>query len=165
MKFSEKLNTYMEELYCSAKELGNLSGISGASFSRYRSGERVPDMGTKPFENLCSAIAEIAAQKNLPDITADSVKKSFLACEDFVAADKEVLRQNFNTLIATLNINLTRLSQHTNYDTSAIFRIRNFKKAWRFRAVCLSDRFVRFARTEHTCRNICRSRTHRMRSR
>ncbi len=125
MKFSEKLNTYMEELYCSAKELGNLSGISGASFSRYRSGERVPDMGTKPFENLCSAIAEIAAQKNLPDITADSVKKSFLACEDFVAADKEVLRQNFNTLIATLNINLTRLSQHTNYDTSAIFRIRN----------------------------------------
>lgn len=77
MKFSEKLNTYMEELSCSAKELGNLSGISGASFSRYRSGERVPEMGTKPFETLCSAIAEIAAQKNLPDITADSVKNHF----------------------------------------------------------------------------------------
>ena len=125
MKFSEKLNAYMESLSCSARELGNLSGISGASFSRYKSGERVPELGTKPFENLCSAIAEIAAQKKLPDITAESVKASFLACDDFVATDKEVLRQNFNTMIAALNINLARLSQYTNYDTSAIFRIRN----------------------------------------
>lgn len=125
MKFSERLNAYMESLTCSAKELGNLSGISGASFSRYKSGERVPELGTKPFENLCSAIAEIAAQKKLPDITAVSVKASFLACDDFVTTDKEVLRQNFNTMIAALNINLARLSQYTNYDTSAIFRIRN----------------------------------------
>ena len=125
MKFSEKLNAYMESLSCSARELGNLSGISGASFSRYKSGERVPELGTKPFENLCSAIAEIAAQKKLPDITAESVKASFLACDDFIATDKEVLRQNFNTMIAALNINLARLSQYTNYDTSAIFRIRN----------------------------------------
>ena len=125
MKFSEKLNAYMERLSCSARELGNLSGISGASFSRYKSGERVPELGTKPFENLCSAIAEIAAQKKLPEITAESVKASFLACDDFVSTDKEVLRQNFNTMIAALNINLARLSQYTNYDTSAIFRIRN----------------------------------------
>ena len=125
MKFSEKLNAYMEQLSCSARELGNLSGISGTSFSRYKSGERVPELGTKPFENLCSAIAEIAAQKKLPDITAESVKASFLACDDFVSTDKEVLRQNFNTMIAALNINLVRLSQYTKYDTSAIFRIRN----------------------------------------
>ena len=125
MKFSEKLNAYMESLSCSAKELGNLSGISGASFSRYKSGERVPELGTKPFENLCNAIAEIAAQKNIPDITAESVKESFLACDDFITTDKEVLRQNFNAMIAALNINLARLSQYTNYDTSAIFRIRN----------------------------------------
>ena len=125
MKFSEQLNAYMEQLSCSARELGNLSGISGASFSRYKSGERVPELGTKPFESLCSAIAEIAVQKKLPDITAESVKASFWACDDFVATDKEVLRQNFNTMIAALNINLARLSQYTNYDTSAIFRIRN----------------------------------------
>ena len=125
MNFSEKLNAYMEQLSCSARELGNLSGISGASFSRYRSGERVPKLGTKPFENLCNAIAQIAAQRNMPDVTADSVKESFLACDDFSSADKEILRQNFNTLIAALGINLARLSQYTNYDTSAIFRIRN----------------------------------------
>ena len=125
MKFSEKLNAYMEQLSCSAKDICNLSGISAASFSRYRKGERVPELGTKPFENLCNAIAQIAVQKNMPDITADSVKESFLACDDFSSADKEVLRQNFNTMISALGINLTRLSQYTNYDTSAIFRIRN----------------------------------------
>ena len=74
MKFSEKLNAYMEQLSYSAKELGNLSGISGALFSRYKSGERVTELGTKPFESLRSAIAEIAARKKLPDITAESVK-------------------------------------------------------------------------------------------
>ena len=125
MKFSEKLNAYMEQLSCSAKDICNLSGISAASFSRYRKGERVPELGTKHFEGLCSALSQIAVQKNMPDITADSVKESFLDCDDFSSADKEVLRQNFNTMIAALGINLTRLSQYTNYDTSAIFRIRN----------------------------------------
>lgn len=125
MNFHHKLNEYMERLSCTARELCSLSGISAASFSRYRNGERVPELGTKPFEGLCSTIAQIAAQKGITDITTDSVKASFLACEDFVSTDKEILRQNFNTLLTTLNINLTRLCQYINYDASAIFRIRN----------------------------------------
>ena len=50
MKFSEKLNDYIEQLSCTGKDICNLSGISAASFSRYRNGERVPELGTKPFE-------------------------------------------------------------------------------------------------------------------
>ena len=125
MDFNYKLNEYMERLSCTARELCSLSGISAASFSRHRNGERVPELGTKPFEGLCSAIAQIAVQKGITDITTDSVKASFLACEDFVSIDKEILRQNFNTLLIALNINLTRLCQYINYDASAIFRIRN----------------------------------------
>ena len=125
MKFSEKLNEYIEKLSCTAKELVVLSGISPASFSRYRKGERMPELGTAAFDSLCDAIAKIAEQKDIPDITAGSVKESFIDCEDFAAIDKEQLRQNFNTLIASLNINLARLCQYTNYDASAIFRIRN----------------------------------------
>lgn len=81
--------------------------------------------GTKPFEGLCNAIAAIAARKQVPEITAESVKTSFLACDDCITTDKERLRRNFNALISALNINLARLSQYTNYDTSSIFRIRN----------------------------------------
>ena len=125
MKFSEALQMYMDQLDCTAKELCSLSGISAASFSRYKNGERAPEAGTPAFDGLCRAVAAAAAQKGLPDITADAVCAVFTVCEDVASADPEALRQNFNTLIAALNINLTRLSQYTNYDTSAIFRIRS----------------------------------------
>ena len=125
MKFSEKLNDYIEQLSCTGKDICNLSGISAASLSRYRNGERVPEFGTKPFEDLCCALAQISAQKGKLQITADAVKKVFVSCDDFVSTDKELLRKNFNTLLSALNVNLTQLCQYTNYDASAVFRIRN----------------------------------------
>lgn len=125
MKFSEKLNDYIEQLSCTGKDICNLSGISAASLSRYRNGERVPEFGTKPFEDLCCALAQISAQKGKLQITADTVKKAFVSCDDFVSTDKELLRKNFNTLLSALNVNLTQLCQYTNYDASAVFRIRN----------------------------------------
>lgn len=125
MKFSEKLNDYIEQLSCTGKDICNLSGISAASFSRYRNGERVPEFGTKSFEDLCCALAQISAQKGELQITADAVKKAFVSCDDFVSTDKELLRKNFNTLLSALNVNLTQLCQYTNYDASAVFRIRN----------------------------------------
>lgn len=125
MKFSEKLNDYIEQLSCTGKDICNLSGISAASLSRYRNGERVPEFGTKPFEDLCCALAQISAQKGELQITADAVKKAFVSCDDFVSTDKELLRKNFNTLLSALNVNLTQLCQYTNYDASAVFRIRN----------------------------------------
>lgn len=125
MKFSEKLNDYIEQLSCTGKDICNLSGISAASFSRYRNGERVPELGTKPFEDLCCALAQISAQKGKLQITADAVKKAFVSCDDFVSTDKELLRKNFNALLSALNVNLTQLCQYTNYDASAVFRIRN----------------------------------------
>lgn len=125
MKFSEKLNDYIEQLSCTGKDICNLSGISAASFSRYRNGERVPELGTKSFEDLCCALAQISAQKGKLQITADAVKKAFVSCDDFVSTDKELLRKNFNTLLSALNVNLTQLCQYTNYDASAVFRIRN----------------------------------------
>ena len=110
MKFSEKLNDYIEQLSCTGKDICNLSGISAASFSRYRNG---------------CALAQISAQKGKLQITADAVKKAFVSCDDFVSTDKELLRKNFNTLLSALNVNLTQLCQYTNYDASAVFRIRN----------------------------------------
>ena len=125
MKFNEQLNAYISQISCTAKELCALSGISQATLSRYRNCERIPESDSSAFEELCSAIAAIAAKKEIQGITAVSVKHAFIDCEDFISADRESLRKNFNTLITALNINLTRLCQYTNYDPSAIFRIRN----------------------------------------
>lgn len=46
MKFNEKLNEYINNLPCTAKELCELSGLSAATLSRYRSGERIPEMNS-----------------------------------------------------------------------------------------------------------------------
>ncbi|MGN0561582.1 MAG: helix-turn-helix domain-containing protein [Candidatus Fimenecus sp.] len=124
MLFHEKLNQYMVTLDCSAKEVSAVSGLSAATLSRYRSGERVPSIHSESFENLCDAIVALAKQKQ-KDMTKASVVAAFQACDDMITADRELLRQNFNALIAVLNMNITKLCRYTNYDVSTVFRIRN----------------------------------------
>ncbi|MGN0460211.1 MAG: helix-turn-helix domain-containing protein, partial [Ruminococcus sp.] len=125
MKFNEKLNEYIEILGCTAKELSRNSGISTATISRYRSGERVPEINSHALNQLCNAIAQTAKEQKIKEITYDSVKESFLNCSDIVTVNKENLRQNFNTLISVLNINISKLCRDTNYDVSTVFRFRN----------------------------------------
>ena len=115
----------MKQMDCTAREICTLSGISASTFSRYRNGERVPDLASEAFETLCQSLSQLAREKGISSITMDTVRNSFLHCEDFITTDKENLRRNFNTLLASLNVNLTQLCQYTNYDSSAIFRIRN----------------------------------------
>lgn len=124
MKFSEKLGEYIKRFDCSAKTLGEKSGLSGAAISRYRSGERVPETGSESFEALCAAIAE-AGRKKGENLSADEVRKSFFDCDDISSTDKEQLRVNFNTLVSLLSLNISRLCKYTNYDPSTVFRIRN----------------------------------------
>lgn len=125
MKFCDKLNEYIETLSCTSKELCELSGISEATFSRYKRGERVPEIGTDAFENLCTAVSESAKRREREDITARSVRESFISARTLCLPINEILRQNFNALIASLGINLTKLCRATNYDVSTVFRIRS----------------------------------------
>ena len=83
MRFYEKMNEYIALLGCKAKDVGAASGISAATLSRYRSGERLPDMNSEAFEKLCFAIAQIAKKNNSHDITKDSVRECFLETENF----------------------------------------------------------------------------------
>ncbi len=125
MKFSEKLNEYIEILGCSAKEICDVSGLSQATVSRYRSGERVPEFGTDAYEKLCSAISAIAEYRRAEGITDENVSAAFLACEDICAIDTALMRLNFNALLGTLKISVPNLCKHTNYDASTLFRIKN----------------------------------------
>lgn len=84
MRFYEKLNEYIKQLDCMAKDISEVSGISAAALSRYRSEERLPDMNSEAFDKICFAIAEIAKQKNHSELTENFVRKSFLDTEDFL---------------------------------------------------------------------------------
>ena len=124
MRFCDRLNGYIETLDCTAKELSELSGISTATVSRYRSGERLPDAESEAFSSLVNALAAIAENKKIA-LGAEEIRSGLLACDGLVSADKEQLRLNFNTLISVLDINISKLCRSTNYDSSTVFRFRN----------------------------------------
>lgn len=125
MKFHEQLNAYIEQIDCMAKEVSEQSGVSAATLRRYRTGSRLPDTESDAFENLCSAIAELARQKQLGDITAESVREQFMQSSDLRPRDADRLLENFDLLLATLDVGISKLCRHINYDASTVFRFRN----------------------------------------
>lgn len=126
MNFSETLKEYMEMLHCTAKELSDASGLSPATVSRYRSGERIPALNSDAFDRLCNAIVLLSGKGiAAAPLTRETVIESFLRCPDFIASDQELFRQKLNTLIAVLKLNLSKLCRCTNYEASALFRIRS----------------------------------------
>lgn len=125
MKFSETLNNYIEQLDCKAKDICKKSGISAATLSRYRSGERLPDPNSEPLKRLCAAISEIARDKGIEGICVERVLEEFSNTEDFESLDTKQLFENFDMLVNVLNININKLCRNINYDVSTVFRFRN----------------------------------------
>lgn len=126
MNFSEKLKEYMEMLQCTAKDLSDASQLSPATVSRYRSGERVPEPNSDAFDRLCNAIVLLSKKGSAAaPLSREVVVESFLCCSDFIASDQELFRQKLNMLISVLKINLSGLCRCTNYEASALFRIRS----------------------------------------
>ena len=119
MRFCEQLNAYIEQLGCTARELSEAAGISAATLSRYRSGERVPERDSAGYERLCAAIAARGGWDPA------EVAAVFGRCSDLGAANRAQLRENFDTLMTVLRLNPTQLARGTNYDPSAVIRIRN----------------------------------------
>lgn len=126
MNFNEKLNDYITEIDCTAKELSAVCGLSPATISRYRCGERMPEIDSDAFTQLCEGIASLLREKNGDAALSKSeIERGFFTCSDIIATSKENLRQKLNILISVMNINISKLCQSTNYEASALFRIRN----------------------------------------
>ena len=124
MTFKKLLDNYMELLDCSAKDLAENSGLSAATISRYRSGERTPENGTENFSRLITGIVSIAESKGIPDISAQSV---FDAFSPYVKNTVDVahFQKNFHKLLSVVPISISDLARFLNFDPSYISRIRN----------------------------------------
>ena len=114
----------MKRLGCTAKELAASSGLSAATISRYRSGERVPEAGSGSLDRLVRGIASIAERQNMPDITAQSVSDAF---SPHVRASVDIARfqKNFHALLTVVPVSISDLARFLNFDPSYISRIRN----------------------------------------
>ncbi len=128
MEFKDKLAEYIELLDCSAKDLSENSGLSAATISRYRSGERVPEANSENLLSLVEGVVRIAENKEITGVTVQSVSDALVSFVKNDAIDMETLRINFNILLDTLSISIAEISRFLNYDASYISRIRNGKR-------------------------------------
>ena len=124
MDFKKLLDDYMKQLDCTAKDLAEKSGLSAATISRYRSGDRTPEDGSENFDRLINGIVSIAESKGIPDISEQSVSDSF---SPYVRNSVDIahFQKNFHTLLTVVPINISDLARFLNFDPSYISRIRN----------------------------------------
>ena len=100
MEFKNILNSYIEILNCSSKDLADASGISTSTISRYRSGERVPTYQSKQFNDLISGISKIAKENKIKNLAYEEIKLNFSNAYGKNAIDFDILRKNLNLLIS-----------------------------------------------------------------
>lgn len=124
MKFGELLDQYMKTLGCTGKELSDCSGISSSIISRYRNGEREPQMNSETVIVLAHGLAAIAAEKSIENMSEETILS---ALKDVLASkskDYESFLHKFNTLYEEMHLNMKEISAFTNFDTSFLYRIK-----------------------------------------
>ena len=126
MRFSERLNEWMELADCTAKELSEACGLSAATLSRFRSGERTPDQ--EGLNLLLQGLCSIAACKG-KQLSPDSLYAQCTDCMDLQRSDPEALRTKINRLLTVLHISSAELAKAISYDPSFLSRIRSGQRA------------------------------------
>ena len=122
MTFQELLNEYISKLNCTASELAEAAGLTAASLSRYRSGQRKPETDT--IKKLSAGITSMAQRSGRTDISYDSVFSRFMKETGIVDVDNTQFSCNFENLISALQINLNELAKSMGYDPSYLSRIK-----------------------------------------
>ena len=127
MTFQECLNSYIEELQCSGKELAGNSGVSETIISRYRKGDRVPTADSEYLKKLSAGIARTALKKGKPEIKAEEVYQKFL--KHLPKENAEIFYyEKFDLLLKELEINVSKMAAALHYDASYISKIRTGKR-------------------------------------
>ena len=106
MNFNEVLNNYIDDFDCSSKELVKASGMSAAVISRYRNGERVPNLNSNQLEQLSEGLYKIALNKGI-DISKEDILANLSKTLKEKNIDFDQLRENLNSLIALRWISFT----------------------------------------------------------
>ncbi len=126
MSFGELLNQYINQIGCNAQELARLSGLSPAVLSRYRSGARTPLPESEAVDKLSRALSMLSEQGEPQSSIPDIASKLNAAIREKNAKDfnADIIVRNLNALINILEIKISHLAKHINYDASFISRIR-----------------------------------------
>jgi len=125
MTFSNQLNDYINHIGCSAKELATASGLSEATLSRYRSGERFPEPESEALVKLAAGIAALAKERDYTDLTETDI---FHVLSAALESNRTIIpwnEANFNVLLGKFGINIAELARFLNFDASYLSRVRS----------------------------------------
>lgn len=100
MAFSDALNSYIEQIGCSAKELSEASGVSPATISRFRSGERAPKVHQECVSRLAQGIESLAQQKSISSASLSAILEAFTAALSEQSIEPTRFQSNFNSLVS-----------------------------------------------------------------
>lgn len=128
MKFQELFNQWIQELGCSARELSEVTGLSAAVISRYRSGTRAPLKGSQQLEQLLAGLNELSIHNGFSDHKRKLLEDQLTGALTAHDGAFERFYPHFDTLLSTLNISMKELSRAVNYDISFLYRIRSGKR-------------------------------------
>lgn len=124
MRFSERLNEYMEALGVSGKDLSIATGLSAATVSRYCNGTREPSADSAQLEKLIIGIASLAEQADLEGMDADSVRKALASCLDGgVVIDYPAFIAKLSSLMKSFDIRTSELARGIYSDPSYLSKI------------------------------------------
>lgn len=126
MAFADVINEYCVSLGCTNKELASRCAISPSAVSRYRKGERVPEVGGRSIERLSKGIAGIWAEISPLDAPSyDQVKQRLTACVNDEYQQRLKLCVNVNALMNMLGIRNSEMAKALHIDPSYLSRIRS----------------------------------------
>lgn len=123
-QFDQTLNSMIDALGCSNKELAAACELSASALSRYRNGNRKPTSTGKTVARLAEGIASIAQRVGITEYSnAATVQQRLLGSlsnksRSLAFADK------LNSLMNTLGLYNTKLAEYIGVDASYLSRIR-----------------------------------------
>ena len=123
MTFNEQLNKYMEQFDCSSQDLVTASGLSSSVISRYRNGDRTPNVKCNQLEQLTVGLYKICCDKNIKKEQSEIYNTLANSLNDILISSEQ-LSKNFNEIISALNISVADLARSICYDASFLSKIR-----------------------------------------
>ena len=123
MEFRERLNTYIDLLGCTTSELAEAAGLSVATISRYRSGDRTPSAEGDQLRLLARGIARLSGASGATPLDEAVVLARLQEAATGIAVNYDVFRSNLGALLGALSISNSELARALSYDPSYISRI------------------------------------------
>ena len=123
MDFSRLLNHFIAILGITARQLSDVSGVSAAVISRYRSGDRVPSANSKQVSQLAEGISLLSEEKLENPLSASYIREELVNAITGIDVEYEAFVVNLRQIVSALSISNNELARALSFDPSYVSRI------------------------------------------